>query len=332
VLRLRVLQARASANAGAAAALAARWLNQCGPDAVSRCRAQALAAIDRAVAAKEPAPARWKEFAKDAREADACLRDAEAAVARKAESAPECLARAEQFYERTGDRLMAARALFADGRIRLASAPSSERALARLEQAARRCDEARCREVQRRILRFLTGSYLAKGELEFAARAALRDVEVNASSLPPSRRVYAWTPEATRACSAYDARAGAGACRNLEAKIRGSHAFKDFSLERARGEGLAQAAVREVNAHYGITLQECLAEEAKRLQPPAEERYTVRWIVRNDGRVSEVLLDRRESNDGPLARCMRSQMAVWRYPRYEGELQHVEQTFLVTAR
>ena len=64
----------------------------------------------------------------------------------------------------------------------------------------------------------------------------------------------------------------------------------------------------------------------------AEERYTVRWTVRNDGRISEVLLDRRESNEGPLARCMRSQMAVWRYPRYEGELQHVEQSFLVTAR
>jgi hypothetical protein len=331
VLRLRVLHARAQGDAGGAAALAAQWLNQCGPDAVGRCRAQALAAIDRAVAAKERAPARWKQFAKDAREADTCLREAEAAAGRKADAAPECLSRAQQFYERTGDRLMVARALFADGRIRLAS-NSGDRAFARLEDAARRCDEARCRDVRRRVFRLLTSTYLAKGEVELAARASLRDVDVHASSLPPARRVYAWTPEATRACAAYDARAGAGACRKLEQKIRGSHAFKDFSLERARGEGLPTAAVREVNAHFGITLQECLTAEAKRLQPPAEERYTVRWIVRNDGKVSEMLMDRRESNDGPLARCMRSRMSVWRYPRYEGELQHVEQTFLVTAR
>jgi hypothetical protein len=332
VLRLRVMRARAMGDAATAAALAARWLNECGPDSVGRCRAQALAAIDRAVAAKEPAPARWKQLAKDAREADVCLKEAEAAAASKANDAPECLPRAQQFYARTGDRLMGARALFADGRIRLASQPSGERAFGRLEEAARRCEEPRCFEVRRRVLRFLTNLYLAKGEAALAARAALRDVDVNASSLPPARRMYAWTPEATRACAAYDARAGAGACRALEQKIRGSYAFKDFSLERSRGEGLPQDAVREVNAHYGVTLQECLTGEAKRLQPPAEERYTVRWIVRNDGRVSEVVLDRRESNDGPLARCMRSQMAVWRYPRYEGELQHVEQSFLVTAR
>jgi hypothetical protein len=95
---------------------------------------------------------------------------------------------------------------------------------------------------------------------------------------------------------------------------------------------LAAEAVREVNAHFGVTLQECLTAEAARLRPPAQERYTVRWTVRNDGRVAELLIDKHDANDGPLASCLRSQMAVWRYPRYEGELQHVEQTFMVVAR
>jgi hypothetical protein len=62
------------------------------------------------------------------------------------------------------------------------------------------------------------------------------------------------------------------------------------------------------------------------------ERYTVRWAVLNDGRVDAVHLDKKTRDAGPLAECLRNQFAFWRYPRYEGELQHIEQTFLVSPR
>jgi hypothetical protein len=329
VLRLQAEHARAVGDAATAAAVAARWLIECGPDKVDRCRAEALGRIDGAV--RKDAPERWKALATDTREADACTRSAEAAAGRKEERAPDCLPRALQFYQRRGDGLMGARGLFADGRIRLAGG-NEARAFERLEEAARRCEQPRCREVRRKILKFLTAVYLGKAQVEAAARAALRDVDVHASSLPPASRVYAWTKEAGRACAAFDAKAGEGSCRRLERQLRGSYAFKDYSLETARGEGLAPDAVREVNAHFGVTLQECLTAEAARLRPPAQERYTVRWTVRNDGRVAEMLLDKHDTNDSQLALCLRSQMAVWRYPRFEGELQHVEQSFLVVAR
>jgi hypothetical protein len=77
-------------------------------------------------------------------------------------------------------------------------------------------------------------------------------------------------------------------------------------------------------------LQDCLAEQARRMTPPDAQRFDVRWVVVNDGRVAEAHL-RRDLDDVPLAHCLRAQFAAWRYPRYEGEYQHVEQSFTVTA-
>jgi hypothetical protein len=90
--------------------------------------------------------------------------------------------------------------------------------------------------------------------------------------------------------------------------------------------------VREVNAHYGFTLQPCLEQQAARLIPPAEERYDLRWVVLNDGTVSALHMDRKDREEGPLAACLREKLSLWRYPRFEGELQIIQQQFLVTAR
>jgi len=68
------------------------------------------------------------------------------------------------------------------------------------------------------------------------------------------------------------------------------------------------------------------------MEPPAAEHYGVRWIVLNDGHVDAVHMDRKDKDQTPLAECLRAQFAVWRYPRYRGEWQHVEQRFLVSAR
>ena len=89
--------------------------------------------------------------------------------------------------------------------------------------------------------------------------------------------------------------------------------------------------VEEVNAHYGPTLQDCLKAEAQRLTPPAREEYTVRWVVLNDGHTAQVHLGQQHRDQGPLAACLRKRLADWRYPRFKGEWQHVEQTFNIDA-
>jgi hypothetical protein len=89
--------------------------------------------------------------------------------------------------------------------------------------------------------------------------------------------------------------------------------------------------VRTVNEHYAPLLQECLSAQARRLKPPDAVRYEVRWMVFNDGRVGEVHFKNANFDSSELGQCLRTQFETWRYPRYEGEWQHVEQAFTVTA-
>jgi hypothetical protein len=131
------------------------------------------------------------------------------------------------------------------------------------------------------------------------------------------------------ACSRLDARAGAGACRALERQLSGGWTFRDYSLEHA-GEGLTPERVRVVNEHYAPLLQACLTEQARRLTPPDAQTFELRWTVHNDGRVRDAHLQP-DLDQLPLAKCLRAQFSSWRYPRFEGELQNIEQTFTVTA-
>jgi hypothetical protein len=40
---------------------------------------------------------------------------------------------------------------------------------------------------------------------------------------------------------------------------------------------------------------------------------------------------KKEHDQSQLAKCLRAQFNGWRYPKYEGEYQNVEQSFTVTA-
>ena len=42
--------------------------------------------------------------------------------------------------------------------------------------------------------------------------------------------------------------------------------------------------------------------------------------------------DKKDRQEGRLGQCLRDRFAVWRYPKYAGELQHVEQSFTISAR
>lgn len=198
----------------------------------------------------------------------------------------------------------------------------------RVEQV---CGEPRCQPIARRAWRSLAQLHASKGEVEPAARAWLADQRLAGARLPGEVRRYARTPDLEKACGPVDQRHGAGACRRLEREVLGEYTFVDFSTRTAGDEGLPPEVVRRVNEHYGVLLQDCLAAEARRLVPPAAESYQLRWMVTNDGRVAQVHLGRKEQEQGGFARCAREQFSWWRYPRYGGEGQHVEQTFSVSA-
>lgn len=298
------------------------WLLSCGPDRPDRCRAKALSALASVA----------RPRAQELRTADRCLRQAEAA-GRSGAAVPPCLDEAITTYRRMRDKLMVARGQLARAMATVrGDAGKLAEGIAQLRRAERACEEERCVDVRQRALKSLSVAHQRQNDLPNAARAALQAMSVGAQRLPEERRLYARTADVDRLCAQLDAREGAGSCRKLERAELGSYTFRDFSQERARGGTLAPERVKQVNEHFAVAMQECLAAEAERLVPPAMVRYQIRWTITPDGRVDQVHLDRRDQDSGPFAQCLRKQFTVWRYPRYDGELQHVEQTFTLSAR
>lgn len=310
----------AAAQDGAAAVEAAlAWHLACGPEKLDACRNAATQAL--AQAAKLPgAKPTTAALARTLDEADDC-----AVKAERSQTTPPCAAAAQRAAQQQKDALLLQR--FA-----LAAAlheKNEDRQVALLEKAEGRCALPSCAGLRRKALARLMSLAKAKGDVEGHVRLALRDQDVATATLSDAERFYARTKELDVACPAYDAAMGPGACRALEKKVTGRWTFKDWSRESA-GQGLSADVVRRVNEHFSPLLQDCLAEQARRMTPPDAQRFDVRWVVVNDGRVAEAHL-RRDLDDVPLAHCLRAQFAAWRYPRYEGEYQHVEQSFTVTA-
>jgi hypothetical protein len=308
--------------------LATRWLLSCGPEEVAACRQAALAALAEAQPNKKGKAA---EFPRKLKAADDCLSRAEGS-ARRARELPSCLDDAQREYAQLGDLLMVQRALVLRALHEGRDEKRRAQATSMLTRAEARCTAPRCAKERMAALARLAQWQLADKKLGPALRTALAEVKLNATLLPAPGRLYARTPSLDAVCQALDAEQGPGACRKEERALRAEATFRDFSRERVEGEGMSMEVVREVNAHFGVTLEPCLTAEASRLLPPAMERYHVRWTVLNDGRVGEVTMERRDLNQGPLAQCLREQFKVWRYPQYDGEWQHVEQMFLVSAK
>ncbi len=326
---LQVDAAIATKQKGTIAQLALAWLRACGPEQADACRRKALQQFSRNLK-HAPDAARKKKQAAALAEADACLRRAEKGA--RSGKLPDCLNSTEREYRRLDDDRMVARVHLARARTLAAKEPTYREAVRAWEKAAAVCTSPRCSDLQRAALQQLAEHHLQRNDPEAAARAALREAALNAASLNEAQRPWAWTELTSRACQAYDAAKGEGRCRKLERELNGKHAFRNFAQSSSRTVGLSVEVVREVNAHFGFTLQSCLTQQAARLVPPAEERYDVSWVVHNDGRVIDMKMGRRDRQEAPLARCLREKLATWRYPRYEGEFQHVQQQFIVTAR
>lgn len=302
------------------------WLAACGPERVDRCRAQASRAWTQA-AGLSPPSAHSRERIKQVRAADDCVRRAE--QTKKASAA--CWTAAVSLYQRMQDNLMLARAQLAKGMALAGEANRLQEAIAVLTRAERQCQEPRCLPLRRRALQTLANAQLKADDPEGAARTLLAEVRLAAVDLPEEQKPFVRSDKLDRVCARFDERAGAGACRRLEKQLYRDYTFRDFSLERS-GQGLSSERVKAVNEHFSVLLQECLAHEAERLVPPASERYDIRWMVTREGRVDQVTMGRKDQQDSPLATCLRQQFKTWRYPRYEGEAQHVEQSFTLNAR
>lgn len=307
------------------------WLSSCGPERIEWCRAKATAALKQVAAQKGADATAAKNLLAAVKVADECLAKAEAAGRAKA-AVPACLETAAAKYRSLGDWLQVQRAFLAKAQSAVGDERKKAHAPELAAKAAQACQEPRCVSVRRRAKKLEGWLLLEAGDAQGAARAMLEDMQLVCAGLPAERRRYARTVEVEKVCAAVDAKDGAGACRKIEKQVVGEYVFKDFSAQKASGQGLPPPTVRTVNEHYSVTLQPCLNEEAERLKPPAYETYGVRWVVRNDGRVDQVHMSKEYQEQSPLARCLRQQFVVWRYPRYEGETQHVEQSFTVSAR
>ena len=316
-LAFKVEQAAVDPSAAEDAATA--WRLSCGPEKADACRNAALTALN-SVAKLKGADKKLGKKVHELQDAEVCAAKAERAV----KAAP-CEPTALHLAQREKD-------LYLVQKFHLAEAlreDNDARQLVLLEKAEGQCDKPQCVGLRRKALGKLIAAARAKNDTDGAVKLALREVGVVAAGLPEEGRVWARTAMLDQTCVSYDTAHGAGSCRALEKKVLGRWTFHDYSRDSG-GQGLSADQVRVVNEHFAPLLQECLADQARRMTPPDAQRFEVRWVVFNDGRVGEAHL-RKDMDEGPLAKCLRAQFNAWRYPRYEGEYQHVEQSFTVTA-
>jgi hypothetical protein len=296
-----------------AAAWAMSWRNACGPDDVERCRYESTRALN---ATSKAADSATKKFASLAWANEQCLRGA------KADS--ECLNASQKFTEQHADGVTRIRMSL----IRAAAEADESKQESGWIRAESICTAKACGELRRKALKKLTALALSKSNIERALGFALKEAEVALESSAESQKT--WTrPELFDAvCEKYDEKNGAGACRALERKKLGTYVFTDFSKRQA-GEGLSPDEVKRVGQHYAPLLQACLVAQSKSLKAGERERYAVQWTVQNDGRVGEPKLTRKDLAGSPLDQCLREQFAYWRYPKFKGEWQNIEQIYTV---
>lgn len=328
------VQARAHLSlkdAEAARKTAEAWLLSCGPDKPDGCRSRALWVLGRAAAVgKLPnLKARVEKLA----EHDACVRKAEGGMGRAEGKPPECLDEAMGAYRAGRDHLMQMRVQYARGVAISGKEGQRQAAVFAFARAEGMCKEPRCVGWRRKALKRLSVLYAIEGDLPKSAETALGEAHLLATTLPDEVKMWAMTPAAVAACEKLDAKAGPGTCRKLEKQKFGSHVFLDFSQQKVRGQGaLSPSDVKRVNAHYGVLVEACLEAEKTRLPPLTAYKYEVKWVVQNDGSVSQIQIGGDGRENSPLGQCLKDQFGNWRYPRYAGEFQHVAQSFTLSNR
>ncbi len=305
------------------------WLLDCGPDAVDECRSAAKRMF-RTIAAKAKSPAITARLGR-IETAERCLWDHEAAARKPQAAVAPCLAGAEATFRQERDHVMVARALLVKGIVASQDEKKREVALATFRRVVDLCKETRCVEVRRRALRRSALMHEEKAELDEAFHDALMEMNEAASRLTDEARLYARTDTVNRLCARIETERGAGACRKQEKAVNGRYTFFDYSKGKPQ-KALAASLVKEVGAHFAPLIDDCLRAEVVRVQQGESRNFATRWTIGYDGRVKKVKIGAAAASESPFGQCLEAQFAVWRYPRYQGEQQHVEQTFSVEHR
>lgn len=306
----------ASGDVDAARAAIDSWRNACGPEHAEHCRSEANAALTK-LAKRDP---KNKALTRDAAEAvddEVC-----AAKADKAPKPQPCEPTALSRARKGGDGWLTAKLL-------LAQALRDDDNDKKLINAEKVCTAPQCANLRKKALQKLVARAKADNKPDEALQYALREVVVGNENLSPQERRFTRTNTLEAACVAYDKAHKPGDCRAVEKKTLGYWTFRDWSRDKPTA-GLTPEQVKQVNEHFAPLLQECLAEQARRMTPPDAQKFDVRWVVFSDGRVGEAHL-RKDLDAWPLADCLRAQFVSWRYPRFEGDFQNVEQSFTVHA-
>jgi hypothetical protein len=312
-LAFRIETAAGEPVKATSAALA--WLRRCGPEQLERCRANARAAL------KASGGPGASALATRLTDAERCVSNA-----LRDPTATACLSHSEATAAAADDTVLQSQALLA----RALAEKAEARKVLLLEKLEHTCPTAPgCVPVRRRALQRLAALAQASGELERALGFLIKDAQLLAATQEPELKAWARPAELDALCRRVDSAKTSGTCRGLEKQLAGGWTFRDYSKDKA-GTGLTAEVVRSVNEHYSPLLQECLAEQARRMTPPDAQRFEVYWVVHNDGHVRDAHL-RRDLDATPLAVCVRKQFSTWRYPRFDGEFQNVTQSFTVTA-
>ncbi|MCC7111367.1 MAG: hypothetical protein IT382_18885 [Deltaproteobacteria bacterium] len=211
-----------------------------------------------------------------------------------------------------------------------ASVDDRAAAFAHLDQALARSTGRDGAAVRAEALRLKARLLEAQGELEAAAIASLgadREAAIHtklaASKQQPSP--YLKSRASLELCRR--ARAQGIVCGKAELKKYGSTLHYDFSRE-PRGPFNPEHNA-EVLADYDTLLQECIRAAAKARVPLTQTVIELEWGVGQDGRVRSYDLRPTRLRQTRYDQCLQEAFAVFRYPPYTGEMQHVRLSFEV---
>ncbi|MBI1945037.1 MAG: hypothetical protein HYS27_05035 [Deltaproteobacteria bacterium] len=184
--------------------------------------------------------------------------------------------------------------------------------------------------VRRDALRVRARLLEAQGDLAGASLASLgadREVVVDprkpASHQTASR--YLKSKASLELCRR--ARAQGIVCGTAEQRTFGDTLHYDFSKEPL---GAFDPEINaEVLADYDTLLQRCIRDAVKAKVPITQTVVELEWAVANDGRVPSYDLRPQRLRTTSYDGCLREAFAVFRYPPYAGEMQHVRLSFEV---
>jgi hypothetical protein len=303
---------------------ALRWLLACNADG---CRRSALGQL-KSLAGQAPKDGRLTARLAALAQAEACVDKVQGSGKPSLEG---CAGGALQTFQSWDDAWLVQK-------LRLAEAKWARRlkkpdVLARFEKAAASCAEPRCRSLSDQVFDAWVSELSANKAVpkekqpEEILKVRLAQNERAVADAAAPQKPYTRLPALDKACAAVEA-LKPGACRALEHDVTGRYTFHDASLQLVPGD-LPTDRVTAVNEEFAVTLQDCFRAQATRIPVPSMAVYALRWMVGNDGHVTQLEID---PDPAPLDACLRERFATWRYPRSSGENPHCEQHFTISAR